>query len=184
MTTEPPQGVRANVLRIFNSMKLSKADTEFYNAHGKPVEWRTLFMSLCFFHSVVRERRKYGALGWNQTYDFNDSDFKISMRQLHIMLGSFNDIPFKALIYLTGECNYGGRVTDDWDRRALTCLLHDFYTEHALYENFRFCPLEEYPSYCFGGELEEYVEYAEALPKTDSPLLFGLHENADITFKI
>ena len=36
-------------------------------------------------------------------------------------------IPFDALKYLTAECNYGGRVTDDKDRRLITTLLEDYY---------------------------------------------------------
>ena len=54
------------------------------------------------------------------------------MRQLHLMIDTFDKVPFKALSYLTGECNYGGRVTDDWDRRALTTILKDFYNNKTL----------------------------------------------------
>ena len=45
--------------------------------------WKRLFLALSFFHATVRERKQYGPLGFNLKYDFNDSDFRISMRQLH-----------------------------------------------------------------------------------------------------
>lgn len=72
-----------------------------------------MFFALTVFHAAVRERRKYGPIGWNTHYDFNDSDLLVSMRQLHMMLETFDKVPFKSLKYLTGECNYGGRVTDE-----------------------------------------------------------------------
>ena len=35
----------------------------------------------------------------------------------------------EALNYLTGECNYGGRVTEAMDRRLLATLLKSYYCE-------------------------------------------------------
>lgn len=43
-------------------------------------------------------------------------------------------VPFKALNYTAGECNYGGRVTDDKDRRTLHCVLHRMYRPDLLEE--------------------------------------------------
>lgn len=51
-----------------------------------------------------------------------------------------------AITYLTGECNYGGRVTDDWDRRLLMTILADFYNKDII-ETFRY-PFSPSGDYC------------------------------------
>lgn len=60
------------------------------------------------------------------------------------MLEDYDEIPFKALNYLTGECNYGGRVTDDWDRRVLKVLLKDFYNKKVPKGDYCFSKILEY----------------------------------------
>lgn len=41
-------------------------------------------------------------------------------------------IPFRGHVYLTGECNYGGRVTDDKDRRLILSLLNMIYNQETI----------------------------------------------------
>lgn len=136
--------------------------------------------SLLLFHAVVQERRLYGPLGWNIPYEFSDSDLRISARQLQMFLNEYENVPFKALLYLTGECNYGGRVTDPVDRRLLSTLLADFYNEKCLYDH-AFC--EKYEAYDMPPAFathEKYLDHVLGLPSISPPELFGLHANAGI----
>jgi dynein heavy chain len=44
--------------------------------------WKSLLFGLSFFHSIIQERKKFGSLGWNIQYQFNDSDLDSSIKML------------------------------------------------------------------------------------------------------
>lgn len=44
----------------------------------------------------------------------------------------------QVLKYTAGEINYGGRVTDDWDRRCIMSILEDFYKPEVLSPDFSY----------------------------------------------
>ena len=106
---------------------------------------------MAFFHSIILDRRKYGKIGWNVAYDFNESDFRISFRLLGLYLKKAYDnkdemIPWASLRYLIGEAMYGGRVTDDLDRRVLVTYLDEYMGDFLFDKNkeFFFAVTEEY----------------------------------------
>ena len=75
-----------------------------------------------------------------------------------LMNRSADGVPFDALLFVTGQINYGGRVTDDFDRRLLKTMLKDFVSPDCLD-----APKVE------PGPTSNYLTYIEALSEEDSP---------------
>ena len=135
VTLEPPRGFRANLTGSFIAI-----EDDWFESCPKSKQFKKLLFGLCFFHATVYERRRYGPIGWNIPYTFTTPDLRISMDQLMLFLTDYDEIPYKMLNYLAGECNYGGRVTDDKDRRCLNNILSDFYTPEILEDGYKFSP--------------------------------------------
>jgi len=179
MTTEPPKGLKPNLRRLYGNM----TDEKFQKCE-KRLPYQRLLFSLCFFHSVLLERRKFLTLGWNILYEFNDSDFDTAELIVSFYLDAYDDVPWDSMKYLIAEATYGGRVTDDWDRRLLNVYMNDYFCDEVLSTpNYRLSPMQEYytPD---DGPLKSYKDYVSRLPAAEVPTVFGQHGNAEISSQI
>eukprot|EP00494_Astrolonche_serrata_P025238 UN25499 len=177
VTNEPPKGLRANLMRSYTSFNEKQ-----FEDFSKPIIWKKLLFALSFFHGIVQERRKFGPLGFNIRYEFNDSDLETSVTILRMLLEEQSTIPWDALTYVIGQINYGGRVTDDWDRRCLMCILSRYYTSDILQDKYELDTEGQYKTPEV-GKINDYKEFIQTLPTKEEPNVFGMHDNANITFQ-
>ncbi|TGZ44717.1 Dynein heavy chain 1, axonemal [Temnothorax longispinosus] len=207
MTVEPPRGIKANMLRAYLTQVMEMQ--EFLQPdHLKALSFKRLIFSLCMFHSILIERRKFGPLGFNISYDFTNGDLAICLSQLYMFLMEYDTLPFKILTYTAGHINYGGRITDDWDRRCVLTLLEDYYNVNVVSQDYQFDEQGIYHQHSFHKQIvtkyafilnlkhatfsctklpaaasfNDYLEYIKGFPLNDDPSLFGMHSNADISY--
>ncbi|KAH3745451.1 dynein heavy chain 10, axonemal [Pelomyxa schiedti] len=182
VVTEPPSGLSLNMRNLFYKL------TPEAKLCPHP-QYLQLVYVLAFFHSVVQERQKYGSIGWNLHYDFNESDFNVScsvmssqLSQVH--LARKKSVPWEALHYLIGDVVYGGRVTDSYDRRVLKTYLEE-YMGDFLFDSF-----QPFHFFSTGGEayslptgdFSALMESISSLSLVTSPSVVGLHQNADLAY--
>lgn len=172
ITNEPPTGMQANLHKALDNFS-----EETLEMCSKVIEFKSILFSLCYFHAVVAERRKFGPQGWNRVYPFNFGDLTISVHVLYNYLEANSNVPWEDLRFLFGEIMYGGHLTDDFDRRLCRTFLEEYMQpslidgELLLAPNFTSPPSLDYA---------EYHNYVDQNLPPESPNLYGLHSNAEI----
>lgn len=130
--------------------------TNQLNDCQKPSEYKKLIFSFAFFHAIVQDRRKFGAIGWNIPYAFTYEDFDCCRKQLKIFLDDYDIVPFKVINFLGAEINYGGRITDYIDGRLAQSIMKRFICEEALSVDFKYSDSGIYKT-IDGNTQEDYI---------------------------
>ena len=174
ITNEPPSGIFANLHKALDNFTQESLET-----CSKEAEFKSILFSLCYFHAVVTERRKFGPQGWNKSYPFTTGDLIISSNVLYNYLEANNRVPWEDLRYLFGEIMYGGHITDDWDRRLCKTYLEEYMHPNQLDGELLLAPGFNTPP---NSDYVGYHNYINLHLPPESPYLYGLHPNAEIGF--
>merc|ERR1719162_575944 len=185
VTLEPPAGLQAGLMRTFTTMVtqelIDKIDHE---------KWRTLVYTMSFLHSVVQERRKFGPIGWCVPYEYNNSDldaciiFLEKLVATSIMVGQ--PVSWITVQYMVSEVQYGGRITDDLDRELFSTYVAKWFCDDVLKPSFSFNNYASDYNYKIpeGLEIQHFRDAIDTMSNVDSPLIFGLHPNADLMYRL
>jgi dynein heavy chain len=201
VTNEPPKGIKAGMLKTYSSVVTAeKLDIFEYK------EWKNLVFALSFIHSLVIERRKYGALGFCVPYDFNNSDLEASILFVEKQFSRESDLPdkkppseminFKTLTNVVSNILYGGRIFDLKDESLFKTIVSSYLEDPAFKQpNYSFYPTPkdkvdpknrtaEYKIPDNLKEITDYIAHISKFPTVDPPQVFGLHGSADMTFRL
>ena len=187
VTNEPPAGLRAGLMRSYSTLidqdRLERVDGAL---------WKRLLFAMCFLHSIVQERRKFGPLGWSIPYEFNTGDITACLAFLEKHMFTGNKISWSTVQYMVSSIQYGGKITDDLDRRLFDVYASKWISSDIEKESFAFNPqlligqIEDNFVYKVPLQYdhEAYARYCSSFPEVDSPEISGLHPNADLTFRV
>jgi dynein heavy chain, axonemal len=190
VSNEAPSDVKSNLRRAwatFNQERISSCPKE--------VEFKACLFTICFFHSLILGRRKFGQQGWSRKYSFNVGDLSVCADVCQSYITAATDIPWDDMRYIFGEIMYGGHITDPWDRKTNNTYLN-VLLQPGIFQGEELVPCRKglvdiegkplsilfpspNPTECDFEAFNKTIE--EKLPK-EAPVLFGLHPNAEIGY--
>jgi len=138
-----------------------------------------MIFSLTMFHACLVGRHKFGSQGWSRKYGFNFGDLTICGDVVRNYLNNNLEVPWKDVKYIVAEVMYGGHITDRWDRRVAVAYLNEMmvpecFTGFPVLPGFKAPPPD--------NEYDFFANYIEENFPVETPILFGLHNNAEIGF--
>ena len=85
---------------------------------------------------MTQERRKFGSIGWTVPYEFNQSDLNacclfLQKHLLEMEAKKSKEVTWTTVRYMISEIQYGGRITDDWDRLQMNVFAEKFFRQEV-----------------------------------------------------
>ena len=103
------------------------------------------------------------------------------------------ELSWPTIKYMFSQAQYGGKVTDDMDKRLIVTYCDVLFTPKIFSPEFHFEPdAEAMVSSIPGGfsykvppftQVEQLRAYGNSFPDIDNPEIYGMHPNADLTFR-
>lgn len=107
-------------------------DQRTLDASMAPRDFRACLFGLCFFHSLLVDRARFGILGWSLPHEVGSEDLHVCAHILRnywdksaspLPRGAHRQSPWQELRHLVGEVVYGGHMLDFFGRRAIMSFL-------------------------------------------------------------
>eukprot|EP00953_Heterococcus_sp_UTEX-ZZ885_P032394 16926-Heterococcus_DN1.PRE.1 len=175
VANEAPADIKSNLTRAWANFSQQRVDE-----CAKPQEFKACLFSLCWFHSIVLGRRRFGQQGWSRPYSFNTGDLTICANVLTSYLNDNPEVPWDDLRYIFGEIMYGGHITDPWDRRTNNSYLQVLFNA-GLFKGMELGPGFKAPNPT-EHDYQGFLTYTDDELPPESPPQFGLHPNAEIGY--
>jgi dynein heavy chain len=202
VSNEPPSDMASNMRRALAAFGPDVEARLSGAAPGTVAALRSILFGLCFYHSLLLGRKKFGVgigsgsgsgLGFCRNYSFNAGDLTTCGDVAANYLAAYGGaVPWADLRYMFGEVFYGGHITDAMDRRCCMAYLAmlmrpellpggDLYADPATWT---VPALELAPGFrapqrpTSMAALARHIE--SALPP-ESPVVYGMHPNAELS---
>lgn len=85
---------------------------------------------------------------------------------LLFLLLLYQGVSWTTVRYMLGEVQYGGRVTDDFDKRLLNTFCRVWFHENMFLDNFKFYQGYTIPKFLLLADIKQHIEN---LPLVDTP---------------
>jgi dynein heavy chain 1 len=179
----PPNGIRAGMQECVDLIPKEMISSS-------PVEKQRILMMMVWLHAIIMERLRYVPLGWTKQYDFNLSDFEISVKVINSWLsisshGRTNiapeNIPWQALQSIISQNIYGGKIDREIDLNVLHILVNEIFNANIFNADFNIVPKTiDSPGLIIpdGSNFSRFVEWIDSC-EMQSPAWLGLAIGSD-----